>query len=208
MTSEKRRLHPRKQPRQIRAELTRQRILTAAAHVFAEHGYAAGTTNRIAERARISIGSLYQYFPNKDAILAELLIRHVDRGTWTGADELDFSPGTLETTVRALVRDAIDNHSDDPRLLRVMVEEAPVSAELIAAVDRHGKLRTAQVRDVIVAHPDIRVGDPDVAAELVLFTVEMNTHKFMATPGTIPVATFEDELVAMITRYLRGDQPS
>jgi AcrR family transcriptional regulator len=208
MPSGARRLEPRRKPRQVRAELTRERILTAAAHIFAEHGYAAGTTNRIAERARVSIGSLYQYFPNKDAILAELLVQHIDRGTWTGADELDLAPGTLEATVRALVRDAIDNHSDDPRLLRVMVEEAPVSAELIEAVDRHGKLRTAQVRDVIVAHPDIRVGDPDVAAELVLFTVEMNTHKFMATPGTIPVEAFEAELVAMMTRYLRGDQQS
>ncbi|MFE0763431.1 TetR family transcriptional regulator, partial [Streptomyces smyrnaeus] len=60
MVSGHRRLQPRKRPRQVRAELTRQRILTAAAHVFADHGYAAGTTNRIAERARISIGSLYQ----------------------------------------------------------------------------------------------------------------------------------------------------
>ncbi len=201
-----RRLEPRRKPRQVRAELTRERILTAAAHVFAEHGYAAGTTNRIAERARISIGSLYQYFPNKDAILAELLIQHIDRGTWTGADELDLSPGTLEATVRAIIRDAIDNHSDDPRLLRVMVEEAPVSQELLDAVHRHGELRTAQVRDIITRHPDTHLGDPDVAADLILFTVEMNTHKFMAAPGSIPVETFENELVAMITRYLRGDQ--
>lgn len=201
-----RRLEPRRKPRQVRAELTRERILTAAAHVFAEHGYAAGTTNRIAERARISIGSLYQYFPNKDAILAELLIQHIDRGTWTETDTLDLSPGTLEATVRALIRDAIDNHSDDPRLLRVMVEEAPVSQELLNTVARHGKLRTAQVRDVLVRHPDVQVGDPEVAAELILFTVEMNTHKFMAAPQDFPVETFENELVAMITRYLRGDQ--
>ncbi|WP_020639017.1 TetR/AcrR family transcriptional regulator [Amycolatopsis balhimycina] len=190
----------------MRAELTRERILTAAAHVFADHGYAAGTTNRIAERARISIGSLYQYFPNKDAILVELLIRHIDRGTWTGAQELDLSPGTLEATVRALVRDAIDHHDDDPQLLRVMIEELPASPELRDTMDRHGKLRTAQVRDVIVRHPDVRVGDPDVAADLILLTVEINTHKFMAAPGTVPVETFENELVAMVTRYLRGDQ--
>ncbi|MCS7475866.1 TetR/AcrR family transcriptional regulator [Umezawaea endophytica] len=190
----------------MRAELTRDRILTAAAHVFAESGYAAGTTNRIAERARVSIGSLYQYFPNKDAILAELLVRHIDRGTWTGADELDLSPGTLEATVRALVRDAIDNHSDDPALLRVMIEEAPVSQELRDTIDRHGKQRTAQVLDVVVRHPDVHVGDPAVAAEMILLTVEINTHKFMADRGTTPVETFEDELVAMVTRYLRGDR--
>ncbi len=206
MPSADRRLEPRRKPRQVRAELTRARILTAAAHVFAEHGYAAGTTNRIAERARVSIGSLYQYFPNKDAILAEILVRHIDRGTWTGADELTLAPGTLEATVRALIRDAIDNHSEDPQLLRVMIEEAPVSQELIDTIDRHGKLRAAQVRDVIVRHPDIHVGDPDIAADLILFTVEMNTHKFMASPRTTPVETFENELVAMVTRYLRGDR--
>ncbi len=180
--------------------------MPAAAHVFAEHGYAAGTTNRIAERARVSIGSLYQYFPNKDTILAELLIQHIDRGTWTDADELDLSPGTLEATARAFIRASIDNHRDDPQLLRVMIEEAPVSQELLDTIDRHGKLRTAQLRDIIAAHPDIRVGDPDVAADIILFTVEINTHKFMAAPRTIPVETFENELVAMVTRYLRGDQ--
>src|SRR5687767_16040596 len=124
MSSADRRLQPRRKPRQVRAELTRERILTAAAHVFAEFGYAAGTTNRIAERARVSIGSLYQYFPNKDAILAELMVRHIDRGTWTEAEQLDLSPGTLETVVRALERDAIDNHRDDPQLLRIMIEQA------------------------------------------------------------------------------------
>ncbi|MER5198648.1 TetR/AcrR family transcriptional regulator [Streptomyces sp. NPDC002755] len=205
MPSADRRLQPRRKPSQVRAELTRERILTAAAHVFAEHGYAAGTTNRIAERARISIGSLYQYFPNKDAILAELLVRHIDRGTWTQADQLDLSPGSLRAMVRALVRDAIDNHRDDPQLLRIMIEEAPLSQELLDTIDRHGRNRVGQVRDLLSRHPDVRVRDLDTAAELIVFTVELNTHKLMADPRTIPVETFESELVDMITRYLSGD---
>jgi len=206
MPSADRRLQPRRKPRQVRAELTRDRILTAAAHVFAEHGYAAGTTNRIAERARISIGSLYQYFPNKDAILAELLVRHIDRGTWTQADQLDLSPGSLEATVRALVRDAIDNHRDDPQLLRIMIEEASFSQELLDTIDRHGRNRVGQVRDLLARHPDVYVQDLGTAAELIVTTVEMNTHMLMAAPRTIPVETFENEMVAMVTRYLRGDQ--
>jgi AcrR family transcriptional regulator len=206
MPSADRRLEPRRKPRQVRAELTRERILAAAAHVFAEHGYAAGTTNRIAERARIAIGSLYQYFPNKDAILAELLVRHIDRGTWTQADQLDLSAGSLEATVRALVRDAIDNHSDDPQLLRIMIEEAPLSQELLDTIDRHGKVRVGQVRDLLARHPDVHVRDLDTAADLIVFTVELNTHKIMADPRTIAVETFENELVDMVTRYLRGDR--
>jgi AcrR family transcriptional regulator len=201
-----RRLQPRRKPRQVRAELTRQRILTAAAHVFVEHGYAAGTTNRIAERARISIGSLYQYFPNKDAILAALLVRHIDRGDWTEADEVDLSPGSLPAAIRALVRDAIDNHSDDPALLRMMIEEARVSPDLVEAMERHGRSRVAQVRDLLARHPDVSVTDLDTAAELIVTTVELNTHKLMAAPQAIPEEVFAAELVAMVTRYLHGDR--
>ncbi|AZS84617.1 TetR/AcrR family transcriptional regulator [Streptomyces griseoviridis] len=204
MPSADRRLQPRRTPRQVRAELTRERVLTAAAHVFAEYGYAAGTTNRIAERARVSIGSLYQYFPNKDAILAELLVRHIDRGTWTRTDRLDLSPGSLEAAVRILVRDAIDNHRDDPQLLRIMIEQAPVSRELLDTMDRHSRIRGGEVRDFLARHPDVRVRDLDTAAELILFTVETNTHKLMADPRGVPVETFESELVDMVTRYLSG----
>ncbi|MFF0736095.1 TetR/AcrR family transcriptional regulator [Streptomyces chartreusis] len=205
MSAAERRLSPRRKPQQVRAELTRERILTAAAHVFAEYGYAAGTTNRIAEHARMSIGSLYQYFPNKDAILAELLVRHIDRGAWAGADELELGPGTLMETVRALVRDAIDHHRDDPTLLRIMIEEAPISGELIEAIDRHGKARVNQVRDVLARHPDVRVTDLDMAAELVVGTVELNTHKLMADPHPASPERLEAELTAMITRYLGGE---
>ncbi|MBB5827785.1 TetR/AcrR family transcriptional regulator [Micromonospora carbonacea] len=206
MAAAERRLQPRRTPRQVRAELTRKRILAAAAHIFAEHGYAAGTTNRIAEHARVSIGSLYQYFPNKDAILAALLVQHIDRGVWTQADQLDLSAGSLKALVRALVRDAIDHHDDDPQLLRIMIEEAPASKELRDAIDRHGRTRVAQVRDLLARHPDVTVRDLDTAAELITFTVEINTHRLMAGPRAIPVETLETELVDMITRYLRGDR--
>lgn len=208
MPSAKRPVEPRRKPRQVRAELTRDRILTAAAHIFAEHGYAAGTTNRIAERARVSIGSLYQYFPNKDAILAELVIRHIDRGVWTQADRLDLSPGTLEAAVRTLVRDAIDNHRDDPQLLQIMVQEAQFSQELLDTITRHGEQRIGQVRDLLARHPDVRVRDLDTAAELIVFTVELNTHRIMASRQATGVERFENELVGMVTRYLAGYQES
>ena len=57
-----------------------ERILDAGARVFAEFGYAAGTTNRIAATAGVSVGSLYSYFPNKDAIVTQLVRRHIDDG--------------------------------------------------------------------------------------------------------------------------------
>ncbi|MEV7289810.1 TetR/AcrR family transcriptional regulator [Streptomyces sp. NPDC093252] len=207
MTSADRRLTPRRTPRQVRAELTRERILAAAAHVFARHGYAAGTTNRIAEQARVSIGSLYQYFPNKDAILAELLLRHIGQDPWPAAGP-DLAPGTLKETVRGLVRDATDRHRHDPRLLRIMIEETPVSSTMSEAIDRHRTARERRVREVLARHPDVRVQDLDVAAQLVVGTVEMNVHMTLATPNAVSGNRLEGELVDMITRYLRGDLAS
>ncbi|WP_285758067.1 hypothetical protein [Nocardiopsis ansamitocini] len=78
--------------------------------------------------------------------------------------------------------------------------------QLIEAIDQHGAERVSQVRDVLVRHPDVRVQDLDVAAELVVGTVELNTHKLMATPHPVQVERVEKELVAMITRYLHGDR--
>jgi AcrR family transcriptional regulator len=68
----------RRSPVQSRAKLTVERILDAAAHVFGERGYVA-TTNEVAEAAGVSIGSLYQYFRDKDAILEALHRRHVEQ---------------------------------------------------------------------------------------------------------------------------------
>jgi len=67
---------PRKTPRQERSRLTVDAILMAAAHILKTEGPERATTNRIAEKAGVSIGSLYQYFPNKEAIVALLRERH------------------------------------------------------------------------------------------------------------------------------------
>ncbi|MFH9419770.1 TetR/AcrR family transcriptional regulator [Streptomyces sp. NPDC017529] len=203
MTADRRGLQPRKQPRQARAEATRQRILTAAAHVFAEYGYAAGTTNRIAERARVSIGSLYQYYPNKDAILMELVTRHLDAGIAAADSHRDGQlPESLEETIRLFVRTSIGNHLDDPQLLRVMAEQAPRAPELLDKIYRHKQARTAYVHDLIAGHPEVEVEDTQVAARLVVATIELVVHQLLAAPDPVDVTRFENELVAMLTGYL------
>lgn len=68
-------LEPRREPRQIRSQRRVEKILDAAAAVFAESGFEATTTNAIAERAEVSIGSVYQFFPNKAALLIQLNLR-------------------------------------------------------------------------------------------------------------------------------------
>ena len=68
-------LKPRKTPTQSRSEDTVNVILEGAAHILEAHGLSGYNTNRIAERAGVSIGSLYQYFPSKDAVTSALIER-------------------------------------------------------------------------------------------------------------------------------------
>jgi AcrR family transcriptional regulator len=205
VTADQRRIQPRKQPRQVRAELTRQRILSAAAHVFGEHGYAAGTTNRIAERAGISIGSLYQYFPNKDAILAELLLRHLDDGAAVTAKiQAGRLPGPIDEVFRVFVRGAIESHLDEPRLLRVLLEQAPRSQHLLEKVERLKQSLVTYLRELLDGHPEVRVTDTETAARLIVTTVELVVHQLVADHEPVDVERLEDEMVAMLTRYVRG----
>jgi AcrR family transcriptional regulator len=117
-------LNPRKAPRQARAIVTKDAILEAAAHIIIRGGLAAFNTNAIAQRAGVSIGSLYQYFPNKDALMVALIERsqreQVAR-VQAAADAL--SDADLETTVRVLVRAAQYHHRENSLLASAIDHE-------------------------------------------------------------------------------------
>jgi hypothetical protein len=106
------RIVARKSPRQARSERTVATILEAAARVLARDSLDGFNTNRVAEVAGLSIGSLYQYFPNKSALIAALIRRAHDEL----ADALELAVlgsegGTLESSLASLVRVAIDQQS-------------------------------------------------------------------------------------------------
>jgi len=100
----------RKLPVQDRSRRTVEAILDAAAHLFVERGYAATTTNHVAEAAGVSVGSLYQYFPSKDALLVALDLRH-----------LDHAEACLHVELAALARDAPPPAEWARRLVGVLV---------------------------------------------------------------------------------------
>jgi len=204
MATPKRQLKPRKAPVQQRAVETRARILDAAARVFSLHGYSAGTTNRIAAEAGLSVGSLYQYFPNKDAVLVELVRRHVADGTRHLVDALGAgAPGSLEDWVGLLVDAMIANHRDDPGLHQVLFEEAPRPPELLAELHGLEDRAVVVVAGILRSLPEVRVDDIDTAARFVVVTVESLVHRVVATRDpALDVATFRDELVTMLVRYL------
>lgn len=202
------RLSPRKTPVQRRAVETRERILAAAARIFSRHGYAAGTTNRIAAEADMSVGSLYQYFPNKDAILVELVRHHVDEGVAAVGAHLDAvrdgGAGSAERALAAVVDAVIDVHLGDPALHQVLFEESPRPPELLAELRALEEAAVARTAALLAADPTVRVDDHALAARLVVATIESLVHRVVAVRGrAVDVPAFRRELVAMVSRYLR-----
>ncbi|BBX84843.1 TetR/AcrR family transcriptional regulator [Mycolicibacterium aubagnense] len=199
------RFRARKQPKQQRSVETRQRILEAAAHVFAEFGYRGGTTNRIAEAASMSIGSLYQYFPNKDAILVALTDAHVDAGTTLLAARVAAGlPSTLEGQLRLFTRATIDNHRDNPQLHQVLFAEAPRSPALLARLRDAEESAVATAHELLAQHPEIRVPDLKFAARMTVATIESLTHRLIACADPADPQLLEDSTVSMLATYLRG----
>ncbi|WBP92562.1 TetR/AcrR family transcriptional regulator [Mycolicibacterium neoaurum] len=203
MPSNKHPLQPRKRPRQQRSARTRDQILEAAVEVFTQHGYARGTTNRIAERADISVGSLYQYYPNKDAILIELAGRHLDAGVAATADHLEAGAITsVQDAIRNIVAAAIHNHRHDPEFLRVIIDQAPRTHELMAKVAEQQQESVQAMKKLLDGRPEVVVEDKDAAARLVVLTIESVVHQAMSAPKDFDADTLQTELVSMLTRYL------
>ncbi|GAA4638663.1 TetR/AcrR family transcriptional regulator [Actinoallomurus vinaceus] len=197
---------PRKRPRQLRSQETFTAILDAAAQVFERLGYSGATTNKIAERAGVSIGSLYQYFPNKDALLYALGERHVHQladHLLAVFARLRETALPLEETVRTLVGALADLHEIDPHTHRLLYDQAPRPPE---AARRLRELQLTLAAEVEVHLRRLGVGGPDEAltALLLVQAVEAQVHGAVLDPpaGRTPGECVE-AIVAWCLRALR-----
>ena len=207
-------LSPRKTPLQTRSRDTVAVILKGAAQVFAAHGYAGATTNRIAERAGVSIGSIYEYFPNKEAILIALAEAHLDEGQrilQQAALELMATPRNLEGTKRGSVMAMVQVHAADPALHRVLSEEAPRPQQIRRRILALEQESTAWTEQYLRGQTEVAVRAPALAAAVVVQTIEAMTHRVVihAEPGT-NINAYVEEIVALVMGYLvarRSMQP-
>jgi AcrR family transcriptional regulator len=116
----------RKIPRQTRSKLMVETILDATARVLIEEGFSRTTTNRVAERAGISVGSLYQYFPSREALVAAVARRFSEE--MKGKLEqllIEAQGGSLESALHNLLTGISQAHAANPELARVLTTELP-----------------------------------------------------------------------------------
>jgi AcrR family transcriptional regulator len=198
---------PRKIPRQVRAQVTVSAILEATAHILAESGYEPLTTNHVAQKAGVSIGSLYQYFPSKEALVGELMDRHCDRmNALFGEVFLKSRRQAPRELTRAIVGAIYRAKRENPALSRVLREQLP----------RMGRLRRLeesleQITEVVANYLEqhahlLRVGDPRRAA---FYAVEIGESLTMASvikrPDDDP-DTVIDEISEIVVRYVFTDE--
>ena len=167
---------PRKSPSQERSRQTVERILNAATRIFHEQGYAGTTTNDIADEADLSIGSLYQYFPNKDALLAALTKRHITSTTSSLAAMIGELPGDsgFDVILRTVVRFLVEQHDLDDLHLLVM-HTAPRTHEINLELEQ-AKTQLVEIASVLLAKINI-VGDQQkLIARMVVATIDAAVH--------------------------------
>jgi AcrR family transcriptional regulator len=200
--------NPRKHASQERSRATVDALIEATARILVREGFDKASTNRIAEEAGVSVGSLYQYYPGKEALVAAVIDRHnqeimqVVRGALA---EVASQP--IEKAVRRLVAVAIEAHRVDPKLHRVLTEQIPRVGRL-QNVEAFNREAYALVRAYLEDHSDeLRVVDLRLAAFVCVTSIEALTHTaVLRHPEMLSdeaVGTLVDEATRLIVGYLQ-----
>jgi AcrR family transcriptional regulator len=171
-------------------------------------GYDRASTNKIAAVAGVSIGSLYQYFPSKEALVAAVIDRHMHEMMQVVRDALaKVAARPIEIAARELVSVMIDAHRVNPKLHRVLGEQVPRTGRLenIEAIEREAY---TLVRGYLEAHRDeLDVADTDTAAFVCVTAVEALTHAAVVRrPESLTdeqAARLVDDVTRLVVRYLR-----
>jgi AcrR family transcriptional regulator len=197
-------LSPRKAPRQSRSQATVTAILDATAHILIERGFAAASTNAVAERAGVSVGSLYQYFPNKDALVSALRARHGEQMMAVILRALTKAmDATLIDALTGLIEATVEAHRVDADLHRVLEQQLGDME-----VDDHHDEYLGVMEDRIVAllarHRDeITAPDLKLAAFMLMHAAHGLIHAaVLQRPKGTSLKHATQEIIAMLTAYL------
>ena len=195
---------PRKRPRQQRSRDTVDTILEATARVLVKLGFDGLTTNAVATAAGVSIGSLYQYFPNKEALVSALIEQHVAKMNGAVLAELArVATLPIQEAARRVIELTIRAHAVDPELHRVLTEQVPRVGKL-AKLRELDEISHRMVAGLLTARKDeLAIRDPDLAAFLLVSTIESIVHRAaLLYPHRLRDPRLIDEATLLVTRYL------
>jgi len=196
---------PRKMPKQQRSKETVDVILAATARVLVKEGFDRASTNRIADAAGVSIGSLYQYFPSKEALVAALVERHIETmSERLEAEMIALVHASLAVAVRRMVTLMLDAHAIEPELHRVLNEQVPRVGRLHRVHEVEARMQKLARVYFEARRGELRPGLAlDTAAFVVVQTIEALTHGAMTHQESAPAGdVLVEEVTTLVLRYL------
>lgn len=195
----------RREPQQLRARQTMDAVLEAAVRTLKRDGAEALTTNRIAEVAGVSIGSLYQYFTDRGAIYSALHRRHIEEiDRLIHAELTRHAAASLETLIGALIEAMIGAHAEDLELYQRIATEVPHRAGGTEdfAVRLHGAFRMAIGSRM---HKKSQRRDLDKTVFVVANMVEALSHgAALRRPAGVSLDEAKKEAVRAVMAYLNA----
>ena len=196
-------IHSRKQPQQARSEELVGTILQAAIQVLAKEGAHRFTTARVAEKAGVSVGSLYQYFPNKASILFRL-----QSDEWRQTNELlckileDARTPPLER-LRRLVHAFIRSECDEAAVRGALDDAAPLYRDAPESREARQSGKRAFQAFMREALPGVADAKRSLTADLITSTLSTVGKRFSASPASAAeIASFADAMADMFCAYL------
>ena len=193
---------PRRRPRQERAQVTRDAMLIAVERVLARHGVAGLTTNHVAEIGGVSIGSVYQYFPNKQALVAALIERNLAQFEASFHQVLEAERDTPPE--RAIVAMALALRTTFHGQGKVHLEliEQVGALELTSMIEAALKRMIGTLSRYLAGNPRLAVRDPDLAALVIVRAVEGVSRAWPDRGEALDEEALARETAAMILGYL------
>ena len=201
--------NPRKKASQARSRATVNALIEATARILVKEGFDKASTNRVAEVAGVSVGSLYQYFPSKEALVAAVIERHSQEILQTVRGELaDIETQPLKQGVRKLIAVAVKAHRVNPKLHRVVAEQIPRVGKLEKAATLNRE-NFVLFRDYLESRRDeIRAVDLDLASFVCVNSIEALTHNAVLHHSKIftdeAMEALVDEGARLIVGYLKS----
>ena len=197
------RTNPRKQATQSRALNTVDAILKATARILVKEGYDHASTNKIAATAGVSIGSLYQYFPSKEALVAALADRHIREMMAILREKVPrLLALPFEEAIEQVVRLMVEAHAVDPKLHKVLVEQVPRVGKLHKVEGLEREMVELMRAYLESRRAELDIEDLDLSAYIVVGMIESLTHAAVLTRPELLGEPFIREVTRAVVRYL------
>ncbi len=204
MSINKTALKPRKSPVQARSTATIEVLHEATIQVLLKEGIVKCNTTRIAERAGVSVGSIYQYYPNRDSLLAAVLQRHLD----SVAEKIEelclrYEKTSIRTLISALVDEIILAKLSNPEESKALYAISGERGGLDLSKRMNDRMLAA-ISNLLESASDIEFDDSRIVAEFVLGAIMGLIRRVLENQVTDKVEqVLESHLKLMVVAYLQ-----